>query len=552
MDTTEKRLVISLHGKDDGATGTLDRVGSRVDSLEHKLKKFGKISGIGGFKQASDVAEGFEGGLGTLGKIAGTAAAIEGVGRAMKAIGDGLSSAVDSGESFVDTLDKIVTKLPVIGTMKQGAESLAEGFAKAAAAATGLIDVETAGRRGKITAQLAGGNVIAGVRNAVNEVTGVNAAQSESSKLDENTKKIRQTIDANSKDEAIGNDVIRKGMSERARIEADRDDQLEKIMDRRRAWMARNAGISKDQEERFAAEEAAVKRQAGDKIAKAAYDANEAIVRVEQERINAMREMRNDQRKASEEAMDDLAETMRIQANTQISNLRDSGDKTGAELAKIAQDYKEKIDAIDKEIRRINADDSLTPGEKADKTRGLETRKDALGNEADTQTRIAQSNAEKDSAEKVLEINRKIFELQADGGNEAAKREMEKLAIVQEGLEVQKQINELLKDTSLTADQRSALQGQLAMLPGIADKRMAAIDQEAAKAAIGSQQADRTRLFDARGQTGFFNQSKQVNTLEDSSKKTSDNTKTLVEKFDRLITIIDQKLGTQTPAFAYL
>ena len=522
-ENIDKKITITLQGRDDGATATMSKVEAKATELERTLKKVGKITGVGGFKQASDVAEGFTGELGAVGRIAGIAAAAEGAGRLMKAVGDGLQDAVDKGESFSKVLDDLGNKIPIVGTLKQGFESLAVGIGKATAAAVGM-DTEVAGRRGKIAAQ-AITNPIAAAGAAVDEVTGVADAKAEGDKLDQRTKDIRARIDANKKDDEAHNTAIRAGMNERQKIEADRDADLEKIMDRRREWGARNAGVSVEQEKKFAQEEALVKAQAGQKIAKATYDANEEINKANVARIEAAKEYQANQRKADEEALATIGETFKIQSDIQIKNLRDGGDKTGAELASIEEDYRQRIEAIGKELRRINEDPTLTQGEKDIQSGRLMTQQDAIGIQADTRTRSVQANAEKEAAEKTFDMQRKILQLQSDGGNKTVERELKKLDILKQYQETQKQIDEMLKDSALSEEQRASLRAQRAALPGLADKAILQAGKEDAQTRLQTQLGEKSSLMDTRGQTAFFNQSKATTAEQEMAKVTKESTK---------------------------
>lgn len=289
FDEIKKKITLILSGKDEGATDALGKVDRRVSSLEAKLKTLGKISGIGAFRGLSDLAEGADSALGPVGKLGITLAAIEGSGRAMKAIGESLSMAAEGADGLAGALDKAAMKIPVLGTMKDGFETLTEGIGKATAATLGF-NVARSGRIGKGVGRAITGVGILNAIDAVDNYGGVSAAQEKSNALDDRTKTIRSMIDANNRDRAESERIQRERLTETQKIEADRDAALEKIMDRRREWAARNAGLSKEAEERFAADEQAIKTEASEKIQKIEKDRNESVQKILEERLKQDKE----------------------------------------------------------------------------------------------------------------------------------------------------------------------------------------------------------------------------------------------------------------------
>lgn len=129
-DNVEKKITIALSGKDDGASATLDKVIGKGNDLERTFKKVGKISGIGGFKVASDVAEGLSGELGAIGRYAGITAGVAGSVLAVNKITaavDGAVSKIQSGEiAWGEFTNEIVKGLPLIGTIQKGLQDTAE------------------------------------------------------------------------------------------------------------------------------------------------------------------------------------------------------------------------------------------------------------------------------------------------------------------------------------------------------------------------------------------------------------------------------------------
>ena len=129
-DNVEKKITIALSGKDDGASATLDKVIGKGNDLERTFKKVGKISGIGGFKVASDVAEGLSGELGAIGRYAGITAGVAGSVLAVNKITaavDGAVAKIQSGEiAWGEFTNEIVKGLPLIGTIQKGLQDTAE------------------------------------------------------------------------------------------------------------------------------------------------------------------------------------------------------------------------------------------------------------------------------------------------------------------------------------------------------------------------------------------------------------------------------------------
>lgn len=90
-----------------------------------------------------------------------------------------------------------------------------------------------------------------------------------------------------------------------------------------------------------------------------------------------------------------------------------------------------------------------------------------------------------------------------------------------------------LTERSMTSRARASAQEQMDQLKKQQEEDL----RERQMRSLESQRAARTSLFDARGQTGYFNQSRQV---EDFTRKTADNTAKANDKLDKLITTMEQ------------
>jgi len=455
FDEIQKKLTLILGAKDDGATAQMDRMIGKGNDLERALKKIGKISGIGGFGGASDVAEGFSGKLGILGRAAGGIAAVEGIGRGMKLVGDTLNEAIDKGEGFSVTLDKIGSKIPLIGSVKNGFESLTSGIAKATAAAIGF-DTATAGRRGKLAGKaLSIFGMPEALSGAVDELSGTADNKAEGEALDARTKIIRKQIEDNKKDREESARIARQAMDDRERIETERTEKLDAIMERRRIWAVRNGGLSVEAEKQFATDEQTTRAEADKKLADLVEHGNQLIKKATDDRLKML-----------QDEQEETAKIFRGSERSRAGLVGELMEGPSGELERLRNRTKETIDDIKLQMQEAAKDPKLTPW-------GYLNRITALSWSGLTE----QNNS---TARQTAIIDRSIKE---------------------------------------TTEQIAAAR--------LAQQDAARQREDASRIrAFETQQGPRTSNFDGRGQTGFFNQSKSI---EDSGKKTAENTKTIAD-----------------------
>lgn len=490
-ENIDKKITITLQGRDDGATAAMSKVEAKAIELERTLKKVGKITGVGAFRTGSDIAEGFTGELGNIGRIAAIAAAAEAAGRLMKTVGDGLQNAIDKGESFTKVLDDIGNKIPVVGTLKQGFESLAVGIAKSAAAVAGM-DTDTAGRRAGIGAKFLT-NPLGGIEGTIGELTGANDAKADGDALDKGTKDIRARIEANKKDEDALNAIIRSGMNDRQKLEAERDDKLEELMERRRQMSARNGGLTQDQEAALAAAEATVRKESADKIAKSIADGAAKVAAAEKHRIDSIREIQAD----SLDRLRDTSEVERaiIDANGEAeeAKLREAGKDLEARISEIKRKADDALNDIDIRSREVAGDASLTPDQRNDLGRKLNEQAGAVTKQRDAEVALAQSEARRNAEEKLKQAE-----------------------------------EQLASELERQADER----------------------QKIGQTSLENQRAPRSSITDARGQLGFLAQSREfVSPQVEATKATDKNTKA-TEDLTKTIADLRTIIGNLNPAGA--
>lgn len=482
-DNVEKKLTLTLSGKDDGASATLEKVDRRVDGLDKKLKTIGKISGIGIFRELSDITEGMDKGLGAIGKIGVGLAVVEGIGRGMRLVGDTLNEAIDKGEGFSATLDKIGSKIPLLSSVKDGFESLTSGIAKAAAAAFGF-DTAIAGRRGKLAGKaISIFGMPEALSGAVDELSGTADNTAEGAALDARTKIIRKQIEDNKKDQEESNRIARNGMSERKKIETDRDAELEKIMDRRRAWAARNGGISAEQERQFANDELQLKADTNQKLAKLDLERDE-------QEAKALNDKLKKQREYAKQLRDEARETQKIYANQDRSRAGLIGELMEGprgEIQRLRDRTKETIQDIQAQIEDAKNDPNLSGAGRDARIKALQGAIDTEQTNAGIREGVINKRGVRDIDKNINAMNAQLFAAQEE------QRQRENAARIK---------------------------------------------------SLETQQGARTSNFDARGQTGFFNQSKSI---EDNGKKTAENTKITADELKKITQLIAQNaLGSFT------
>lgn len=495
-DSTEKKIVITLKGNDDGASATMDKVGRKVDSLEYKLKKIGTISGVGGFKQASDVAEGFGGQLGDLGKLAGAAAGIAAIGSAMKGVGDAIQGAVDRGESFIDTMDGLASKIPVLGRFKEGVESLSLAFGKLAGA-SGLVNKSDAESFGTMFAR--GFTLPGQLRNTRDAWNGdlpniFNVGDKQRGKeLDADTKKIRDQIEADKKDREESDKVLRQNLSGRMRIEAERDAALEAVMERRRKWMAEHAGISDKDAKRYASEEQLIRQQADMKLKKIIDDGNAAIEKAQSDRLKVNREYQERLAKTAEETASMQREAVALQAQIIAANFRAAGNDVEAQITELRDRVGRQQAELDEQIRRIKNDPNFI-GDKTSAVGALQNQRDSLGILRDNEERRTRAKAERD---RIKQNTDAIADATKEAMDEAARKRDERI--------------------------------------------------ERGRESLGSQSSARTSILDARGQTAFQTQMREfITPTTENTKATAENTKAakdLRKSIDDLVSRVGESQG---------
>jgi len=487
FDEIKKKLTLILGAQDAGATDALGKVDRRVDGLDKKLKTLGKISGVGIFRELSDVFEGMDKGLGTIGKIGVGLAVVEGASRTAKMLGDGLNEAVDRGDGFADALDRIGSKLPIFSSVRAGVDSLTTGLARATAAMVGL-DTATAGRRAMLVGKAASGiGIFSALGGVGNELGRDDSAQQQSDALDARTRIIRKQIEDNKKDQEESNRIARLGMSERQKIETDQNAKLEEIMDRRRKWAANNGGISVEEEKRFANDELAIKA-----------DTNQKLATLDRERADqeakALADKIKRQQEYAKQLLDEARETQKIYANQDRSRAGLIGELMEGprgEIQRLRDRTKETIQDIQAQIEDVRNDPSFSPTGRAERIRALQG---AIGTEqigSDIRERAINARAGTEIERRIRDANEQIAAARMQ--QQTAAREREDAARIR-GFE--------------------------------------------------TQQGARTSNFDGRGQTGFFNQSKSI---EDFNRKTAENTKITADELKKLTQLIGQNaLGSLT------
>ena len=480
FDEIKKKITLLLSSKDEGASDGLDKVDRRVSNLENKLKTLGKISGVGLFRNLSDLAEGTDSALGTIGRVGTALAVVEGASRSMKAIGDMLKEVADGNDGFSASLDKMGSKIPILGSFKDGFESLTEGLAKATAAAVGF-DTVTAGRRGKLAGKAATiVGIPAALSGAADEISGTADAKEESKALDARTAKIRAMIDANKRDVDESNRIQRAGLSDRQKIESDRDDALEKIMDRRREWAARNAGLSKEAEERFAADELQVKRDAYQKIIKLEQDRRDAEVKALNDRLKIQRDYSD---KLRDEQLSTL-DLYKTSARSSAGLIGDLVEGPRGEIERLKRRTKEAIEDIKSQIEAARNDRNLTAQGRSDRIAALRNAMIAEQLKSDISERSINAKAVRDIEMRMNANNADLFAVKEE------QRERER----------QQRIT-----------------------------------------ALNTQLGERAGTLDGRGITGYLAQRRQV---DEFSKRTADNTKITADEVKKLNQTLSNSIFT--------
>lgn len=417
-DNVEKRITISLAGKDDGATATMDRTIAKATELERTFKKVGKITGIGGFRTASDVAEGFTGELGAIGRYAGITAGVAGALTAVNKITGAVDSAVaklQSGEiAFEEFTNEFVKALPIVGTIQKGLQDTVE--------------------------------IISGVKFAMRD------AEASMKAVDE-----RQAIIDQNRNYVL--DIVRK-----ANNEADPTRAIKESLDQELDYLKQILDAKYIDEDRY-------------------LYAREYRIRKAEEQITDIYEREAEKRKRIVETIADIdRDSLNIRASIEEQSLIAAGNETEAKVKEIRRKADQELADIAKRINDVAMDSSMSQNDAAAISRALQGKAGAVNAQADSDIRRIQEQGRKDA-----EAARQQAIEKAQRDQDAADRELR-------------------------------------------DRRVKAIE---------SQQAARTSEFDARGQTGFFNQSKSV-TLESINQKTADNTAKTNDKLDKLITTMEQ------------
>lgn len=345
--------------------------------------------------------------------------------------------------------------------------------------------------------------VITGTAKALRE------ANKEAAELD---KKINgQNADRKRVDDIVAGT---KGLNDndKQKINRDANAKLKEIRDARKAGEASgviNEGNDRDIELKKAEAEIIKKREAD-------------LGKVEAEE----RAKRNRQVQEVDKRLADGKKTIEEQRTAQqIADLKERGDKEGAAILQIKADAAAKLKALDEERTKLNGETGLTDKQRIGLNNSIDERKTAVAEDASAKIAAEKRANDKEAAEKTYDMQRKILQLQSDGGNKTVERELKKLDILKQYQETQKQIDEMLKDSALSEEQRASLRAQRAALPGLADKAILQSGKEDAQARLQTQLGEKSSLMDTRGQSAFFNQSKATTAEQEMAKVTKESTK---------------------------
>jgi len=368
-DNVEKKITIALSAKDD-ASPTLDRVIGRGNDLERTFKKVGKISGIGGFKVASDVAEGLSGELGTIGRVAGITAGVAGAAVAVNKIAiaaDGAIAKLQSGEiAFEEFTNEFVKGIPLLGTIQKGLQDTAEIISgvkyamREAEAKAKEVDLRQA------VIDKNRGYVFDIVRAANKEADPAKAAREE---LDGELDYLKQILDAKFIDEEryqyARQFKIKKAEEEITRIQTEANDK--RMMSFRKSQEIIDGAASDSADLRAGIEER--------RIRAAGHDVTADLADIKRK---AEREIEDIRRKINEAATDpNISQTdaVRISRSLQDKAAQITADAEDRAKSTIDQRIKETNDAIF--ARRADQERTAREQEDARRIRSFETQQGA-------------------------------------------------------------------------------------------------------------------------------------------------------------------------------
>lgn len=265
--------------------------------------------------------------------------------------------------------------------------------------------------------------------------------------------------------------------------------------DKQRIVRESNAKLKEIEDARKAGEASGVVN-AGNERDVALKNAAAAVIRKRESDLAAIEQRERETRAKQIESVDDRIEAGRIEIEdqrlqTRIATLREQGKEEEAAILAIQSEAIEKKKALDRERNKLIGEGGLTDAQRIALNDSIDARKQGVDAEAGARIRGTINDARREASEKLA------------GANEKARLE------ASEQLEREKE-------------------------------KARREDEDRQSRSVATQLGDRTRIFDARGQTSFFNQSKMVTPLEDAAKKTADNTKAAIDKLEKMISKFDR------------
>lgn len=489
-----------------------------------------------------------------IGKIAGAFAIAEGAGRILQSIATQLDAAsvkvaattansvtlleglegirrgnfADAGTAARDARDALgeyARAIPGIGTLATGFDKIREanGDLRANMARIAGFSEETA-------------------RNFESGAAALARANLEAGKIAAADVKARRDIAASEVQRSKLDTIVRRFETPAQGVATDRDAALA-TLERERAQQrarSRNGVLSADDTKRFTDAEYVIRKEAADKLESLAGASAERIGKLQIDNakttVDATRSL---QRAAAESS-----------AAIVITALRRQGREIEADYAELAAKFKAERDATAAERQRI----ALNPGGAtvdAAANAALAAR-DAATNAAEREAIIAAKASEagraEQTADRVARIERDIVGTRVEAGDKEGQRALRRIDEIKRVAELEKTISEELRNQSLTAEQRAALEASRAALGGTLERSLANIDRRETTSVQGrgfataSDDRFQRDAVAARSRVETFRDEPTVRETAANTKATAEATKAAAKSLEKLV----QKLTVRT------